>query len=523
MVDTTHNGTQLHALDLLIVAIYLAGTVALGAWFSRSQRDVRDYFVSGHQVPWWAIMGSIVATETSTVTFISVPGFAYGANFTFLQLVLGYLLGRVAVSVLFIPAYFRGELLTVYQLLGQRFGGAVKQFAAGLFLATRSLADGFRLYATGLVLAALLLASRSSAERLAINLGTDDPATGVLVMSMLVMGAATILYTLLGGMSAVIWTDVIQLVIYLAGAIVAAVILLERIPGGWPEVARVASAHDKFRVFDATWSIGRDYTLWSGMVGGAFLTTATHGTDQLMVQRYLCSSSARQARVALLASGGVVLAQFALFLLIGVMLFVFYSGAGAADTAAFMVDGRVQPDRIFPHFIVSQLPVGIVGLVIAAIFAAAMSTLSSSLNSSSAATVADFYMPVTRRQRSDAHYLRASKAFTLLWGLVQMSVAVAAIRISQSVVTEVLAIASFTNGIILGVFLLGTFTRRVGQTAAFVGVAVGAATMTAVWLRGGVSWQWYTLIGSLTTFAAAAVAGLLVGNRATVAADVARM
>lgn len=498
----------MHAIDLAILALYLLGTIGLGAWFSRSQRDVRDYFVSGHRVPWWAITGSIVATETSTVTFISVPGFAYGANFTFLQLVAGYMIGRVVVSILFIPSYFRGELLTVYQLLGQRFGPSVKKFAAGLFLLTRSLADGFRLYATGLVLAALLLAMPGNGERIATWIGVADPARAVLILSMLTMGVATIVYTFLGGMAAVIWTDVIQLVVYLVGAIIAAVILLDRIPGGWPEVVRVAGANGKFQVFDFTWSIGRDYTFWSGVVGGAFLTTATHGTDQLMVQRYLCSNSPRQARIALLSSGAIVFGQFVLFLLIGVMLFVYYTGAGAGETAAFTVGGRVQADRIFPHFIVSHLPPGVVGLVIAAIFAAAMSTLSSSLNSSSAAAVADFYMPLTAARKSDAHYLGVSKLLTVFWGVVQIGVAIAAIRISQSVVTEVLAIASFTNGVILGVFLLGSFTRRVGEAAAFVGIAAGTAVMLTIWMRGGISWQWYTLIGSLTTFAIGAVAGV---------------
>jgi SSS family transporter len=331
---------------------------------------------------------------------------------------------------------------------------------------------------------------------------------------MIVMGVATIVYTFLGGMSAVIWTDVIQLGVYLAGALVAAIVLLDRIPGGWSEVIRVASAHDKFRVVDFTWNIGRDYTFWSGVLGGAFLTTATHGTDQLMVQRYFCSRSARDARLALLTSGVVVFAQFALFLLIGVMLYVFYAGPGASEAAAFSVGGRIQADRIFPQFIVTHMPVGVTGLVIAAVFAAAMSTLSSSLNSSSAAAIGDFYMPLTDGRRSDAHYLAASKLLTIAWGVVQIGVALAAIRISQSVVTEVLAIASFTNGVILGVFFLGTFTRRVTETGAFVGIAAGAAVMLTVWLRGGVSWQWYTLIGSLSTLAAGAAAAAIPGRPA---------
>jgi Na+/proline symporter len=315
----------MHLLDGLVVVLYLAGTVAFGAWFSRRQHSVKDYFVGGRRVPWPAIMGSIVATETSTVTFISVPGVAYSSNLTFLQLVVGDMLGRVIVSVFFVPAYFRGELLTVYQILGTRFGGGVKRLAAGLFLATRSLADGVRLFATGLLLAALLLAMPGVEAAARAWLPWVHPALAVIILSVILMGITTIAYTYLGGMSAVIWTDVAQLVIYLAGAIVAAIILLDRIPGGWAEVVRVGSAAGKFTIVDFTWDITKSYTFWSGVIGGAFLTTATHGTDQLMVQRYLCGRSERDARLALLTSGVVVFVQFVLFLLIGVMLYVFYT------------------------------------------------------------------------------------------------------------------------------------------------------------------------------------------------------
>jgi SSS family transporter len=502
----------MHLLDLAIIVAYLAGTVAFGWWFSRSQHDVRDYFVSGRRVPWWAIMGSIVATETSTVTFISVPGVAFTGNMTFLQLVMGYMIGRIVVCIVFVPAYFRGELLTVYQILGTRFGSGVKRLAAGLFLLTRSLADGVRLFATGLVLAALLLAMPGAEDLARSWVPGLSPTITVLLASVAVMGVTTILYTYLGGMSAVIWTDVIQLVIYLVGAGLAAIILLDRIPGGWSEVVRVGQAAHKFTVFDFTWDITKSYTFWSGVIGGAFLTTATHGTDQLMVQRYLCSSSPNQARVALLASGVVVFAQFTLFLTIGTMLYVFYNGPGAPEAGAFTVNGLIQSDRIFPHFIVSHLPTGVVGIVVAAVFAAAMSTLSSSLNSSSATTMADFYMPW--HKASDAHYLRVSKGLTALWGAVQITVAIAAIHFSSRVVDEVLGIASFTNGIILGVFLLGTFAPRVRQRSAFVGIVAGTAVMLAVKLSNLTSWQWYVLIGSLVTFAAGSVASRLVRDEA---------
>ena len=326
---------------------------------------------------------------------------------------------------------------------------------------------------------------------------------------MCIRDSTTIVYTYLGGMAAVIWTDVIQLVIYLVGAGVAAIILLERIPGGWPEVVQAGTAAGKFTVFDFTVSVTKSYTFWSGVIGGAFLTTATHGTDQLMVQRYLCATSPRQARVALLTSGAVVFAQFMLFLLIGSMLYVYYTGHAPAEIAAFTLDGRIQSDRIFPHFIVSHLPPGVVGLVIAAVFAAAMSTLASSLNSSSATAVADFYMPM--RPASDAHYLRVSRWLTAFWGAVQITVALVAIQFSTRVVDEVLGIASFTNGIVLGVFLLGTFAPAVRQRAAFVGIVAGTAVMLAVKLMQLTSWQWYVLIGSVTTYVAGWAASLAIG------------
>jgi SSS family transporter len=499
----------MHPIDLLILVVYLVGTIALGAMFSRSQRSVRDYFVSGQRVPWWAIMGSIVATETSTVTFISVPGFAYGNGFTFMQLVIGYMVGRVVVVLLFVPAYFRGQLLTVYQLLGQRFGAGVKRLAASLFLITRTLADGFRLFATGLVLAALLLADPDITARLSSAVPGVSPTAAVLIVSVLVMGVATIVYTYLGGMEAVIWTDVAQLVVYLAGALIAAYVLLTRIPGGLAEVMAVAGDAGRLRWFDFTFDLTRSYTFWSGIVGGAFLTTATHGTDQLMVQRYLCSSSERQARVALLVSGGVVFAQFLLFLAIGSMLYVYYSHHAPDAVAAFTLNGRLQTDRIFPTFIVTQLPVGVVGVVIAAIFAAAMSTLASSLNSSAATAMADFYMPATGGQKGDAHYLAVSRTMTAAWGVAQIAIALLAIQLSSRVVDEVLGIASFTNGVILGVFLLGTFTRDAGSRSAFAGVAVGASVMLAVKLFTGVSWQWYVLIGSLVTWGVGALVARL--------------
>jgi SSS family transporter len=503
-----------HPFDVAVLVIYLAGIVVFGAYFSKSHHTVQDYFVSGKTIPWWAIMGSIVATETSTVTFISVPGYAYGANLTFLQLVMGYMIGRVAVSTLFIPAYFKGELLTVYQLLGDRFGGGVKRLASAVFLITRSFADGFRLFATGLVLAAVLRAMPRMDDLSRAWFPSADPTYVILILSVVIMGIATIIYTYHGGMTAVIWTDVIQLVVYLVGAAIAAGILLREIPGGWGEVQSVGAAAGKFQLFDFTFSLTRGYTFWSGVIGGAFLTTATHGTDQLMVQRYFCADTQHSARKALLWSGALVFAQFVLFLLIGVMLFVYYTQHAPADIVGFMRDGRIQTDRIFPYFIVRHLPPGVVGLVLAAIFAAAMSTLSSSLNSSSAAAVNDFYMPATAGRRDGQHYLNVSRLLTAVFGAIQIAVAIVAISLSSRVVDEVLGIASFTNGVILGVFLLGTFSS-VGQRSAFAGIVGGTGIMLAIKLLTAVHWQWYVLIGSIATFLIGALVARTLPREAT--------
>jgi solute:Na+ symporter, SSS family len=498
-------------LDLLILFGYLLGTVLFGVVVSRRRnRDVKGYFVSGQRIPWWAIMASVVSTETSSVTFISVPGFAFTQNFTFLQLVMGYLVGRVAVSLIFVPLYFKGELLTVYQLLGQRFGGGVRRLASTLFLITRSLADGFRLYLTGLVLAAVLLAMPGVTEWARGAIPALDPTLVIIVISVFVMGVATIIFSYVGGIDAVIWTDVTQLGIYLAGALIAAWVLLTNIPGGWGEVMSVGAAAGKFTLFDFTSGLTKSYTFWAGLIGGAFLTTATHGTDQLMVQRYLCGDAPGAARKALLVSGVVVFAQFALFLLIGAMLYVFYTNYAGGEVAAFTMNGSVRADRVFPHFIVNHLPPGVVGLVIAAIAAAAFT---SSLNSQAAATIADFYQPMTKGRHSEAHYLKASKLITAIWGLVQIAVGVVAVKLSESVVNEVLGIAAFTNGVILGVFFLGTFTRRVRQTAAIAGMVAGASVMLAVKLFTGVSWQWYVLIGSGVTFLVGYAVSVMIGER----------
>ncbi len=431
----------------------------------------------------WAISLSIVATETSTLTFIGAPAIAYTGNLTFLQLAFGYIIGKVLVSTLLIPAYFKGEIQTAYQLLHVRFGQAVRTLSSLLFVVTRGLSDGVRLFATGLVLAAI----------------TDMTD----LTTMIVIGVITVVYTYFGGMKAVIWTDVVQLFIYIGGAIVAFLLLLDRIPGGWGEVTAAAAPFNKFQFLDFTFDITRTFTFWAGMIGGAFLTFATHGSDQMMVQRYLASGSKRDSQVALILSGVVVFFQFVLFLVIGVMLFAFYRHFPPAEAIK-------QADQVFPLFIVNQMPPGLSGLVVAAVFAAAMSTLSSCLNSLASSTTNDFYRVYFVANASDAHYLGISRFFTLVWGAILVAVSMLA-RNWGSVLLAGLTIQSITMGILLGIFLLGLASRRANQQAALAGMTVGLAVILVVHFSGRVALTWYTLIGTIVTV----LVGWLVSRAAT--------
>jgi SSS family transporter len=480
--------------DVAVVLAYVLGTTVLGAWFARRQRGLRTYLVGDRDVAWWLILISIVTTETSAVTFLSVPGLSYapGGDMTFLQLAFGYVVGRALIAWLLLPPYLRGELFSAYEVLRQRFGPAVQRTASALFLLTRTVADGLRLYLAGLLLHSCT--------------GWDiEP-------SVLVMAGVTLAYTFFGGMKAVIWTDVIQFLLKVGGGAVALAVILGRLPGGWDTFAAVGGAAGKFTVlnFAADWA--QPYTFWAGLIGGGFFTMASHGADQMMVQRYLCSRSLAQARAALVLSGFVVLFQFTLFLLVGVGLFVW------TRTGHMAPPPGTRNDEVFGYFIVNGLPVGLVGLVIAAVLAAAMSTLSGSLNSSASATVSDFYRPL-RPGRGEAHYLRVARGLTAFWGLAQVGVGLVAARWQErrSVVNDVLAVAGLTTGTVLGLFVLGRFPRPVGTRAALTGLAAGLLAVLAAWLPprfgyAGLAWPWYAPIGTGATVAVALAAQTL-GNR----------
>jgi SSS family transporter len=458
---------------LVVLLAYVVAITAFGTWLGRRSRSrVQDYFLAGRSVPWWAITACIVATETSTLTFIGVPGQAYLGNWGFLQLVMGYVIARVLIAFLFLPAYFKGSIFTSYELLQKRFGAPVRTVSASIFLLYRTVGDGIRLHAAALVLA----------------VAAGVPEWWCIAL----LGLAMILYTEEGGVTATIWTDVIQMLVYLLGAVVCFVAVVRGLPGSIGEALAAAAQVGKLNVVNLSTDPSVAYTLWAGVIGGTFLTLSTHGTDHYLVQRLLVAKSQRDASIGLVLSGFVVMAQFVLFLLLGTLFWAHYQGKPFA-----------RGDEVLPTFVSTELPGPLVGFILAAIVAAA---LSPSLNSMASATVRDFYLPFFKKDASDAEQMRVGRVFTVIWGLLQMGVAVAAQNVS-SALDRGLAALGYASGPTVGAFLLGVLTRSANTTGTMTGMVVGLIVTVALgrtmpsldWP--GLAWTWNVAIGGSVTFA----------------------
>ena len=493
------------ALDFFVLVLYLAGTTALGLWIGRRQKSANDYFIAERSIPWWAVMFSVVASETSALTFISIPGLAYATNLGFLQVVAGYILGRIVVALVLLPRYYKGELVTAYTLLEKRFGLATRRFTSIVFMVTRAVADSVRVFATAIPIALILE-------------GTV-PSSYVKPLAILILGALTIVYTYKGGMKAVVWTELLQASVYILGGI-SAIVLLGQLAGGWGHIVDVASLAGKLKVLDFDVTLSKPHTVWAGLIGGAFLSMASHGADQLIVQRLLTARSLRDSQKAIIGSGFVVFAQFTLFLFVGIGLFVLYGGKTFAT-----------PDSIFPTFILEHMPPGLVGLILAAILAATMSTHSGAINSLAAATTHDIYLPLTGRSANDDATLRFGKLSALVWGIVLTGGALLYKEQGTPVVVVALSIASFTYGALLGGFFLGILWRRAIQRDAILGMAVAIVIMAFIVFAkqlipvftsmaptltklGRIAWPWYVLIGTSITLIVGIVSSFTHGDRA---------
>lgn len=499
---------MLTTLDYLIIAVYLVGVAVFGIVASGRQQSTTDYFLGSRDMPWWAVCLSVVATETSTLTVIGIPAVAYGGSLTFLQITFGYLLGRIVVSIYFLPRYYSGKLATAYAFLGDRYGDNMQATASATFLLTRLLADGVRLFATAIPLWVI-------ADMAGLTVGYFE--------IILVIGVATAIYTFIGGIKAVVWMDVVQMILYIVGAVLAIAFLLGDVPAGWWAEAVDAG---KTQLLDwgptesfGTW-VTEDYALVTAVLGGTIFSMASHGTDQLMVQRLLACRDTKDSQKAIIGSAIIVMLQFALFLAVGLLLWAHYGGVSAEAL------GLQRGDEIFPLYIIEGLPTGLSGLILAGIIAAAMSSLSSSMNALASSSMDDLYELFFGKPSSEARGLRISRLLTLFWGAVFIGFA-SLFQDSDNPVVELgLEIASFTYGGLLGAFLLGLLVSRTKQIDALIAFVITIVTMVVVifgvwfsptegWMfvfypsdayiaehgLRSIGWPWYTVIGTALNLA----------------------
>lgn len=491
-------------IDGLVIVCYLVLVAVFGIWSAGTQKTTTDYFLGGRSMPWWAILFSVVATETSTLTFISIPAVAYGGSLTFLQLTFGYILGRIIVAVWFLPAYVEGELTTAYQYLENRFGSGMRKAASSTFIITRLLADGVRLFATAIPLAIIFRFAGVFNE-------WNDMEVYLAAIS--VISVITLIYTFLGGIKAVIWMDVVQMVVYIGGALFALFLLIGKLPVPFTEAISSISDAGKFQLFNwgggLSWSefFADPYVFWVALFGGAVFSIASHGTDQLIVQRLLATGNLRSSQKALIWSGVVAGLQFGLFLFIGLMLYVFYNGAGPVDI------GLTTTDEVFAKFIVDHMPVGVAGLIVASLFAAAMSSLSSSLNALASSTTYDIIKPLSSVVWDDEKELWISRMITIFWGVILTGSAFLFTWLQLSgddrpaIVELGLGIASYTYGGLLGIFLLGKLFSKPNKTDAMIGFFTGLISLLFM-VEGAlqnllpgdpltIAWPLYTFVGAL--------------------------
>ena len=410
-------------------------------------------------------------------------------------LTIGYVIARILVAYLFLPAYHKGELSTAYTFLETRFGVKVRRYASTVFLFTRVAADGVRLFSTAIPLALIFKSTTYFSTWSNFEIYT---------VSIILITLVSFVYTFTGGVKGVIWADVLQMFIYIGGAFLALIILMENLPStfSW------SSLGDKTQIFNLNFGnsisefFNKPYTLIASLVGGIFLSMASHGTDQLIVQRLLTTKTLKDSQKAIITSGIMVAFQFALFLVVGLLLYGFYNGVAITDPSAPFS----KPDEIFPYFIIHQIPSGIKGIIIAGLFAAAMSTLAGSISSLSSSVMLDLYKPLSKEKIDPQKELYISRVITVVWAVILSVVALLFIQLQQSVVEIALGIASITYGGLLGTFLLGLFNKKVNQQSAIVGFSMGILTMVLIILipkmAGNppiVHWTWYVAIGSSVT------------------------
>ena len=441
----------MHWIDLTIIVIFLVGFSAFGVWQSRFNNSTEDYFLGGRNLPWPVAMFSIVATETSVLTFISIPGLAYRDDWFFLQLAMGYLFGRILVSIFLLPQYFETGITSIYEVIGKKFGPDIQKVASGVFLITRVFADGVRFLATAVVVQVI---------------------TGwSLHIAVLIIGLVTLVYTLTGGIRTVVWVDSIQFVLYLFGGVMSIIFALNYLGKPLGDVISELSISGKMSIFNWTGNpLSDPYYFISAIVGGVLLSFSSHGVDYMMVQRVLGTKNLNEAKKAMIGSGLFVLLQFTIFLFAGSIIYLLMEGL------------EIERDREFTTFIVNYLPVGLKGLLLAGVLSAAMSTLSSSINSLASSTVADWMRGVKS--------VKQSQLISMAWGVILILIALLFDESESAIVIVGLQIASFTYGGLLGLFLLSKMKQKFHSSSLIAGL-VSSLGIVFYLKHIGIAWTWF--------------------------------
>lgn len=524
------------AFDLLVIGIYFAIIVAIGVHFSSRNRDVSEFALGGRSIPWWAVLASILASEISAGTFFGSPGEGFRSrNYTYAQLMVGYLLARLIVSAVFIPAYYRHNVVSIYEFLETRFGPRTRRIASAVFLLTRSLASGSRLWVPTLLL--LVIWDRMNPGN---PLGNWEQFwfTGA---ALVVISLLTAAYTAIGGIKAVIWTDVLQILVLFCALGFSVFFLLGHIPGGWEGAKSHLTAAGDLRLWqwegdepaDSTWGkiksvLETEFTVWAALFGSLFVTLATHGTDQDMVQRMLTAKDKKQSAVATILSGVADIPVTYAVLTIGILLSVYY-GHVVSDANLPMAGGQPDSTRVFPYFVIDVMPGGLRGLVIAGVLATTMGSLGTAMNSLATSYSRDFHFRWFKTPDDDAARVRVIKWSTLWFTLILIGVGLATAFVKAhnpglSIIGIILGSFGYTYGSLLGIFMVALFTRNRGSEfgnpiamlAGFVAVAFLSNLPNDLWkmIAGGhlytnpdwfpvIEFPWRIMAGTLVTVAVA--------------------
>lgn len=494
--------------DWSVIVVYLGGIIALGVACGKDQHNTRDYFLGSRNLPWWGIGASIVATETSALTIIGVPAIAYGGNLLFLQMIFGYVIARLILAVVMVPHYMRGEIYSPYQLLEQHLGRGPRRLAGAFFLLIETLSAGVRVYVACIPVRLML------GEKVCGLGGLVDPILGAILLFV----GLSVIYTYVGGVKAVVWTDAVQMLLFVGGGVFALVYVPTLLDGGWSAALSQAAAAGKLTWLNGNFTLAAPFNLWMGLLGGTALVMSSHGADQLIVQRVLSCPSVAEGRKALLFSAVLIFPLFVIFLLVGVMLWVFYQTHPFQIPLPESRPGIAANDFVFPIFMMTEVPHVVRGFLIVAILAAAMSSISSSISALASVSTMDFVRQVLR-DRSEAYFLRFSKYSSLGWAVALVGVAWVTRQV-QFVLNVAFSLRGLASGALLGGLLLALFWRRVGPRAAMAGMLASLAVMNVIYWPANVPalhdwwqrtvgveifWPWFTLIGTLVTLATAAI------------------